>query len=133
MRQEQACCASLTFEMHEEPDAVTLTIKAPEEARATVEALFEAFLPAEGQTVENQLRPLKDAAGRLGWSIVLIYRHEVIRGTRDRDKRSGAGLLQSVVSSSRLVARNPFARIHVSVVGGCAFTICSEISIADRR
>jgi len=36
MRQEQACCAFLTFEMHEEPDAVTLTIKAPEEARATV-------------------------------------------------------------------------------------------------
>ena len=37
---------------------MTLTIKAPEEARATVEALFEPFLPAEGQTVENQLRPL---------------------------------------------------------------------------
>jgi hypothetical protein len=26
-------------------DAVTLTIKAPEEARVTIEALFEAFLP----------------------------------------------------------------------------------------
>ena len=64
IRQEQACCAFLTFEMHEEPDAVTLTIKAPEEARATVEALFEAFLPAEGQIVENQLRPLWEAAGR---------------------------------------------------------------------
>jgi hypothetical protein len=58
MRQEQACCAFLTFEMHEESDAVTLTIKAPEEARATVEALFEAFLPTKGQSVENQLRPL---------------------------------------------------------------------------
>ncbi len=58
MRQEQACCAFLTFEMHEEPDAVTLTIKAPEEARATVEALFKPFLPVEGQTVENRLRPL---------------------------------------------------------------------------
>ena len=45
MRQEQACCAFLTFEMHEESDAVTLTIKAPEEARVTIEALFEAFLP----------------------------------------------------------------------------------------
>jgi hypothetical protein len=58
MRKEQACCAFLTFEMHEETDAVTLTIKAPEEARSTVDALFEAFLPAEGRTVENQLRPL---------------------------------------------------------------------------
>ena len=58
MRQEQACCAFLTFEMREESDAVTLTIKAPEEARATVEALFEAFLLTKGQSVENQLRPL---------------------------------------------------------------------------
>jgi hypothetical protein len=46
-RQEQACCAFLTFEMGEEPDAVTLTIKAPEEARSTVDALFEAFVPAK--------------------------------------------------------------------------------------
>jgi hypothetical protein len=45
MRQEQACCAFLTFEMHEEPDAVTLTITASEEARTTVDALFEPFLP----------------------------------------------------------------------------------------
>ncbi len=34
MRKEQACCPFLTFEMHEETDAVTLTIKAPEEARS---------------------------------------------------------------------------------------------------
>jgi hypothetical protein len=44
MRQEQACCAFLTFEMHEQTDAVTLTIKAPEAARSMVDALFEAFL-----------------------------------------------------------------------------------------
>ena len=53
MRQEQACCALLTFEMHENPDAVTLTIKTPEEARTTVKAHFEPYLPAEGQIVEN--------------------------------------------------------------------------------
>jgi hypothetical protein len=47
MRQEEACCAFLTFEMHEETDAVTLTIKAPEEARSMVNALFEAFLPSK--------------------------------------------------------------------------------------
>ena len=45
MCQERACCAFLTFEMREEPNAVTLTIKAPEEARSMVDALFEAFLP----------------------------------------------------------------------------------------
>jgi hypothetical protein len=42
MRQEQACCAFLTFEMYEETDAVTLTVMAPEAARSTVDALFEA-------------------------------------------------------------------------------------------
>ena len=47
MRQERACCAFLTFEMHKERDVVTLTIKAPEEARTTVDALFEPFLPAK--------------------------------------------------------------------------------------
>ena len=45
MRQEQACCAFLTFEMREAPDAVMLTIKAPEAAQASVDALFEPFLP----------------------------------------------------------------------------------------
>ncbi len=44
MRQKQACCAFLMFEMHEEPDAVTLMINAPEEARSTVDALFEPSL-----------------------------------------------------------------------------------------
>jgi hypothetical protein len=47
MRQEQACCAFLTFEIHEQPDEVTLTIKAPERARATIDALFGPFLPTK--------------------------------------------------------------------------------------
>jgi Resolvase, N terminal domain len=34
-----------------------------------------------GQTVENQLQPLQEAAGRLGWT--------VISGTKGRDKRPG--------------------------------------------
>ena len=44
MRQEQACCAFLTFELHEQPDEVVLMIKAPEEARAVLNSLFEPFL-----------------------------------------------------------------------------------------
>jgi DNA invertase Pin-like site-specific DNA recombinase len=43
-----------------------------------------------GQTVENQLQPLQEAAGRLGWTVVAIsYRDEGISGTRRRDKRPG--------------------------------------------
>jgi hypothetical protein len=43
-------CAILTFEMHQEPDAATLTIKAPEDAQAIIDALFRA-VPAGGRLI----------------------------------------------------------------------------------
>jgi hypothetical protein len=46
IRQEQACCAFMTFEMHEHPDEVVLTIRAPEDARPAAVALFEQFIAA---------------------------------------------------------------------------------------
>jgi hypothetical protein len=45
IRKERACCSFLTFEMREQADEVWLTIKAPEDARPTGDALFEPFLP----------------------------------------------------------------------------------------
>jgi DNA invertase Pin-like site-specific DNA recombinase len=47
----------------------------------------------KGQTVENQLQPLQEAAGRLGWTVVAIYRDEGISGARGRDKRPGLDAL----------------------------------------
>jgi hypothetical protein len=44
VRREQACCAFLTFDLRAEPDAVQLTITAPEDARAAADALFEQFV-----------------------------------------------------------------------------------------
>jgi hypothetical protein len=44
VRKKQACCSFLTFEIHEDPDQVWLTIRAPEAARASVDALFEPFV-----------------------------------------------------------------------------------------
>jgi hypothetical protein len=44
VRQEEACCAFLTFEMHEQPDAVKLTIRAPEAAREIANLLFDQFV-----------------------------------------------------------------------------------------
>jgi hypothetical protein len=44
VRKEAACCAFLTFEMHEQSDAVLLTIKAPEAAREVAGALFDHFV-----------------------------------------------------------------------------------------
>ncbi len=42
-----------------------------------------------GQSVENQLAPLQEAAGRLGWSIVGVFRDEGISGAKGRHSRSG--------------------------------------------
>ena len=46
-----------------------------------------------GQTTENQLQPLQEAAGRLGWAVVAVYRDEGISGARGRDKRPGLDAL----------------------------------------
>ena len=44
VRQEQECCAFLTFDMREDVDAVRLTITAPENARDAADMLFEQFV-----------------------------------------------------------------------------------------
>ncbi|MGK7866529.1 recombinase family protein [Falsiroseomonas sp. E2-1-a20] len=53
-------------------------------------ALYVRISTADrGQTVENQLLPLQEAAARLGWTIVAVHRDEGISGARGRDKRPG--------------------------------------------
>jgi hypothetical protein len=44
VRKEQECCASLTFELHEDVDGIQLTITAPEQAREAADQLFEQFV-----------------------------------------------------------------------------------------
>jgi len=44
VRREQACCGFLTFELHESPKEVRLTIRAPEEARLAVNTIFAHFV-----------------------------------------------------------------------------------------
>ena len=46
-----------------------------------------------GQTVENQLAPLQEAATRLGWSIVAVFKDEGISGSQGRQKRPGLDAL----------------------------------------
>ena len=43
---EQHCCAFLNFNVREEPDAVHVTITAPESARDAADELFEQFTAA---------------------------------------------------------------------------------------
>lgn len=42
---EQHCCAFLQFEVREQPDAVHVTITAPENARDAADELFAQFIP----------------------------------------------------------------------------------------
>jgi hypothetical protein len=44
VRREQACCAFLTFELHESPEEIALTIRAPEEARLAANTIFALYV-----------------------------------------------------------------------------------------
>ena len=49
VRQEQACCAFLRFEVQDTPDGIRVVITAPEPARGIVDELFAQFAPALDQ------------------------------------------------------------------------------------
>ncbi|MBL6457224.1 recombinase family protein [Belnapia sp. T6] len=51
-----------------------------------------------GQTVENQLGPLQEAAVRLGWNIVAVHRDEGISGIKGRQQRPGLDALLKQVT-----------------------------------
>lgn len=44
VRNEQACCSFLAFDLREEPNEIRLTITAPETAREAADTLFEQFV-----------------------------------------------------------------------------------------
>jgi DNA invertase Pin-like site-specific DNA recombinase len=46
-----------------------------------------------GQSVKNQLQPLQEAAGRLGWTVVAVHRDEGISGAKGRQQRPGLDAL----------------------------------------
>jgi DNA invertase Pin-like site-specific DNA recombinase len=57
-------------------------------------ALYVRISTADrGQTVENQLRPLQEAAARLGWTIVAVHRDEGVSGAKSRAQRPGLDAL----------------------------------------
>ena len=47
----------------------------------------------KGQTVENQLQPLHEAAQRLGWTVVAVFKDEGISGAKGRQQRPGLDAL----------------------------------------
>ena len=48
VEQERMCCAFLTFDLDQQPNAVSVTITAPEAAAVSVDVLFGHFLAGFG-------------------------------------------------------------------------------------
>jgi DNA invertase Pin-like site-specific DNA recombinase len=52
-------------------------------------AVVYARVSKDRQTIENQLRELRQIAERRGWTIIEVYTDEAISGAKGRDKRPG--------------------------------------------
>jgi len=52
-----------------------------------LKAALYARVSTDGQTVENQLRELREVAERHGWDVVAVFTDEGISGAKGRDKR----------------------------------------------
>jgi hypothetical protein len=50
VEQERRCCAFLAFDLDQQPDAVCVTITAPEAAREAVDMLFGQFTAGQATT-----------------------------------------------------------------------------------
>ena len=83
--QHTQCCSTLIISVDELPIRANLSGMATSTRRAAL--YLRVSTSDRGQTVENQLQPLQEAAGRLGWTVVAIYRDEGISGSRGRHKR----------------------------------------------
>jgi DNA invertase Pin-like site-specific DNA recombinase len=70
-----------------------------------------------GQTVENQLQPLREAARRLCWSIMAVHRDEGISGAKGRQHRPGLDALLKGVTRGEydLVAAWSVCRLGRSI------------------
>lgn len=65
-------------------------------------AIYTRVSTRNGQTVENQLRQLREVGERMGWQIVAEFSDEGISGAKGRDQRPGFDALM------RGVARREF-------------------------
>jgi hypothetical protein len=80
-----------------------------------------------GQPAENQLAPLQEAAGRLGWTVVAVFRDEGISGATGRAKRPGLDALL------KGVARREFNIVPVQSVGRCPICLLALLRLIVLR
>src|SRR6476659_10931002 len=56
---------------------------------STKRAALYVRVSTDSQTVENQIRELRQVAGRRGWDVVEVYSDAGISGAKGRDQRPG--------------------------------------------
>ena len=61
-------------------------------------AALYARVSTSGQTTDNQLRDLRDAAARHGWDVTAIFTDEGISGAKGREQRAGLASLMKLVA-----------------------------------
>jgi hypothetical protein len=123
VRNEQACCSFLVFDLREEPNEIRLTITAPETAREAVDTLFEQFVasaPASSgcACAEPPSGPLRDSEKQPGTKAARLTAVALATGA----VACGAGCvlpfaLPAVVLASAGGILAWFADMHVWVTG----------------
>ncbi|MBA5775990.1 recombinase family protein [Stappia sp. F7233] len=61
-------------------------------------AIYARVSTDKSQTVENQIRELRQVGERLGWEIVTVFSDEGISGAKGRDQRPGFDALMRAVT-----------------------------------
>ena len=57
-----------------------------------------ARVSTDGQTTENQLRELREAADRHGWLVVATHTDEGVSGAKGREKRPGFAAIHTAIA-----------------------------------
>jgi DNA invertase Pin-like site-specific DNA recombinase len=70
-----------------------LTQRQTEDGMSHKRAALYVRVSSDAQTVENQIRELRQAAGRRGWDVVEVYRDAGISGAKGRNGRPGLDAL----------------------------------------
>ena len=69
------------------------TQRQTEDGMSHKRAALYVRVSSDAQTVENQIRELRQAAGRRGWDVVEVYRDAGISGAKGRNGRPGLDAL----------------------------------------
>ena len=87
-------------------------------AKAAKRAALYVRVSTDHQSVENQVRELRQVAERRGWSVVEVYRDAGISGAKDRHQRPGLDAMLNEASRRKfdVVMAWAFDRVGRSLI-----------------